>query len=151
MAASVGAMFVVVMPATIFRYSARAVGIVPMGIGCLLGSPFGYARSCRALAEGYCSESRGGGGDNLSVSLGRRVDCQGRHTGRCSSGSRLGRGVNSAKPRSYEELFSGVRCHVEGCFNGGELQVQPRFQASESRRVWGGDINVLRFAGGANR
>ena len=142
MAASVGAMFVVVMPATILRYSARAVGIVPMGIGCLLGSPFGYARSCRA--EGYCSESRGESFDNLWVALGRKVDCQGRHTGRCSSRSRLGREVNSAKLRSYEELFSGVRCHVEGCFNGGELQVQPRFQASEPRRSGEGGIKVLR-------
>ena len=131
MVAHMGVMFVMVMPATIVRYSARAIGIVPMGIGCLLGSPLGYARSCRALAEGYWNESSGGSFEKLLVSLGRRVDCQGRHTGRCSSGSRSVRGVSSAKLRSYEELFSGVRCHVEGCFNGGELQVQPGFQASE--------------------
>ena len=53
MAASMGVMFAVVMPATIVRYSARAVGIVPMGMGCLLGLPLGYARSCRDLAEEY--------------------------------------------------------------------------------------------------
>ena len=103
---------------------------------------------------GYWSESSGGSFDKLLVSLGRRVDCQGRHTGRCSGGSRSVRGVSSAKLRSYEELFSGVRCHVEGCFNGGELQVQPRFQASESRRAEEGDIKVLSFFGeqiGENR
>ena len=46
-------MLSVEMPATILRYSARAVGTVPIGRGFLLGSPLGYAKSCMALAEGY--------------------------------------------------------------------------------------------------
>ena len=70
MAVSVGTMFVVVMPATIVRYSVRAVGIVPMGGGCLLASPLGYARSCRALAERYAGGPRGGSFDELFSSLG---------------------------------------------------------------------------------
>ena len=32
MVANMGVMFVMVMPATILRYSARAIGIVPIGI-----------------------------------------------------------------------------------------------------------------------
>ena len=103
------------------------------------------------LAEKYRSESRRGWVDDFLVSLGRREDCQGLHTGSCSSGSRSGREVNSSKLRSYEELFSGVKFHIGGCFNGKELQAKPRFQASESGRTGEGDTNVFTFAGGANR
>ena len=46
-------MLSVEMPATILRYSARAVGTVPIGRGVLLGSPLGYAKLCMVLAEGY--------------------------------------------------------------------------------------------------
>ena len=46
-------MLFVDIPATILRYSVRAVGIVPMGRGVLLASPLRYAKSCMALAEGY--------------------------------------------------------------------------------------------------
>jgi len=75
-------MLFVEMPATILRYSARAVGTVPMGGGVLLGSPLGYAKSCMALAEGYWGESMGGSFDKLLVSLGGRADGHGRYTGR---------------------------------------------------------------------
>jgi len=151
MAVSIGAMFVVVMPATMVRYSIKAVGIAPMGRGCWLGSPLGYARSCMALAEGYAGEPRGGSFDKLFISLGGRADCQGRYTTRCFIGLRLGRGGSNAKLRSREVLCSGDRCHSEGCFKGGELQVQPRFQAIESSRAGEGDMSVLSFAGGANK
>ena len=53
MAVSIDVMLFVEMPATIIRYSAGAVGTVPMGRGILLGSPLGYAMTNMALAEGY--------------------------------------------------------------------------------------------------
>ena len=46
-------MLFVEMPATVLRYSARAVGTVTMGRRVLLASPLGYARSCMALAQEY--------------------------------------------------------------------------------------------------
>jgi len=144
-------MLIVEMPAIILRYSARAVGIVPMGRGVLLGFPLGYARSCMAFAEGYSGESMGGSFDRLLVLLGGRADCHGRYTGRWLSGSRFGLGGSNAKLRFREVLCSGVKCQTDGCFNGGELQVQPSFQARESRFAGEGDISVLSLIGGAKR
>ena len=53
--------------------------------------------------------------------------------------------------RSRVELFSGVKSHVEGRFDGREINTQPRFQASESKQAGEEDFNVFSFAGGANR
>ena len=49
------------------------------------------------------------------------------------------------------ELFSGVKFHVEGRFDGREVKIQPRFQASESRQAREGDFYVFSLARGANR
>jgi len=93
----------------------------------------------------------GGSFDKLLVSFGGRADCHGRYTGRWLSGSQLGLGGSSAKLRSREALCCGVKCQMDGCFNGGELQVQPSFQEIESMCAGGGDISVLSVILGAKR
>jgi len=64
-AASIGVMCSGDTPATIIRYSASAVGIVPMGRGFLLGMPSGYAKICNVFAEEYSGELVGGSEDRL--------------------------------------------------------------------------------------
>jgi len=49
--------------------------------------------------------------------------------------------------RSRDVLCSGVgvKCQTDGCFSGRGLQVQPSFQASESRCAGGGGHQCLEF------